>query len=626
MRRIKTVKNQKTHSELSGKFGRINLLAIFVFILFFIVISRLYYLQVVSYDTYRAIADNQHKMTAEVQAQRGEIFLSDDDDLYPLSVNRQFNAVYAVPKEIEDRNFAAEKLAEILGVDRNLLTEKFSNENDPFEMVKKKLSEEEEKKIKELNIRGIHFFPEIYRYYPGGELASQVVGFVGPNGEKTRGMYGLEAFWEKELRGEAGMLSQERDSRGRWISVSDRDLKPAQNGVDLVLTINHTVQYEIEKILKDSIVTHSADKGSIIVMQPKSGKILAMANYPNFNPNEYSKTEDISFFSNPSVSSLFEPGSIFKTITEAAGIEDGKINPDSVYVDTGLVREAGYEIRNSDFKAYGLQTMTNVLEKSLNTGVIFIEKQIGNNKFADYVRKFGFGEKTEIDVPAEISGNIANIEKTNQDINFFTASFGQGISVTPLQIVNAYGALANGGVLMKPQIIDRMKYSDGREKGIESVEKRRVVSEETARQVSEMLRSVVLYGHGKRADVPGYKVGGKTGTAQVPKSDGRGYEDGLTIGSFAGYAPTDDPQFVVLVEIYNPKDVQWAESTAAPAFGKVMKFLLEYYKIKPTEDPTISPMYRTIYQATPVQPVQENTQNSEADDEAIKKDEKKKKD
>jgi len=240
-------------------------------------------------------------------------------------------------------------------------------------------------------------------------------------------------------------------------------------------------------------------------------------------------------------------------------------------------------MRNSDLKAYGLQTMTQVLEKSLNTGVIHAEKLLGNANFADYIKRFGFGETTGIELPGESAGNIANLKNKKSDINFFTISFGQGITVTPIQLVSAYNAIANGGTLMKPQIVDKIIHSDGSVEEIAPQEIRKVISQSTANQVSQMLESVVINGHGKRAGVPGYKVGGKTGTAQVASTEKKGYEDGKNIGSFAGFAPIDNPQFTILVRMDDPKTVEWAESSAAPTFGELMKFLLDYKNIKPTE-------------------------------------------
>lgn len=535
---------------------------------------------------------------------------------------------YAVGREIKDVDGSVESLASILNLDKDFLRKKIGDPNDMFEILKHKLSNDEVQKIRNAKIAGIYLSPENFRYYPGGELASQLVGFVGSNGSEPRGMYGLEASWEKRLRGESGMLNQEGDSRGRWISVTDRDIKEAKNGADIVLTINHTVQFEVEKILKQTMEKFSAEGATAIVMDPKTGKILAMANQPSFNPNDFSSTEDISRFSNAAVSEPYESGSVFKAFTEAIGIDDGKINGNSTYSDTGVVAEAGYEIHNSDMKANGTQTMTQVLEKSLNTGVIYIEKLVGNKKFGEYVNLFGFGEKTGIDLPGEVPGNVKNLSNPNTTINFFTASFGQGISVTPIQLVAAYGALANKGTLMKPQIIEEIRNDDGSVEKTEPEEVRQVISASAAEQTSEMLRSVVVNGHGKRADVPGYLVGGKTGTAQVAKAGAKGYEEGINIGSFAGYAPTNDAKFVVLVKIINPKGVEWAESSAAPTFGQIMKFLLEYYKVKPTEDPTTSPMYKTYQNpsaniaaapvAQPVADPDEKEKKKEKKDENVK--------
>lgn len=604
---MKLIKQKTLNSEILEKNWRIYALAICVLLVAFVILTRLYILQIVRHGAYEALAENQHQSTIQILPDRGEIFLQDESGPYSVAVNKELQMAYAVPKEIKDKNSVAEALSSILSLDRGALLEKIGDPDDMFEILKHKLNDEEVSKINEARIEGVYLIPESFRYYPAGELAAQLVGFVGSDGTKQRGMYGIEAFWEEELKGELGTLKQESDSRGRWISISDRDVRKTMDGSDIILTINHTVQFEVEKILKDKMEKFSADAGTIIVMEPKTGKILALANQPSFNPNEFSTVDDISKFLNPALSLPYECGSVFKPFTVAIGIDDGKINSQTTFTDTGVVHEAGYEIHNSDMKAYGKQTMTEVLEKSLNTGVIHIEKLVGNLKFAEYVKRFGFGEKSKIGLPGEVAGNVKNLGNARITINFYTASFGQGISVTPIQLISAYAALANDGILMKPQIIDRFRYKDGREEEVEPQQVRQVISEDSAKQVSDMLRSVVVNGHGKRADVPGYQVGGKTGTAQVAKTGAKGYEEGINIGSFAGYAPVNDPQFVVLVKIENPKGVVWAESSAAPTFGEVMKFLLEYHKVKPTEDPKTSPMYN----AASVQAQPEAAQASE---------------
>lgn len=563
---------------------RLYLLIFFIFFLVSSVILKLYFVQVVAFDKYKALAEAQHNSFFELQPKRGEIYLRDGADLYPLAINKELQMAYAVPREIGDKEKTAAGISSILGIEKNALLDKFSDADDVFEILKHRVSELETEKIKELNYPGIKFSPEVIRYYPGGEIASQTVGFVGSDGENFVGRYGVESFWENSLKGKVGSVTQKKDAGGRWISVTDRQVSPAENGANLVLTVNYPVQYEVEKILKNAVEKYKADSGTAIVMEPKTGKILALTNIPGFNPNEYSKAEDISTYINSAVSNSYECGSVFKTITMAIATDDGKINPDTTFVDPGEINEGGFSIANAQEKKYGKMTMTEVLEESINTGAIFAEKQVGNRKFGEYVERFGFGSKTGIEVAGESSGNIKNLKNVNRNIEFYTASFGQGISVTPIQLINAYSAIANGGRLMKPQIVDRILYPDGKTEEVQPMEIRRVISEETSKKIGKMLRSVVINGHGKRANVPGYLVGGKTGTAQVAKTGERGYEEGLTAGSFVGYAPIDDPQFAVLVKVYNPKEVQWAESTAAPAFGEIMKFLLEYYKVKPTEE------------------------------------------
>ena len=347
MNKTKPIKQKMLHISYSEDHWRIYGLIFFIFFAAFCILAKLFILQVSKHATYVALAENQHKSTTELSANRGEIFLQDENQLYPIAINRELQMAYAVPREMKDVNGASETLSSILSLDKDFLKNKLSDPNDMFEILKHKLSDDEVQKIKDANIAGIYLSGENFRYYPGGELAAQVVGFVGSNGQDQRGMYGLEAYFEKELHGEPGLLAQESDSRGRWIPVSDRSVQETKDGPDLILTINHTVQFEVEKILKEAVDGFKADSGTVVVMDPKTGKILAMANQPSFNPNDFSSAEDISVFNNPAVSQPYEPGSVFKAFTEAIGIEEGKITPDSTYVDKGVVREAGYEIRNA---------------------------------------------------------------------------------------------------------------------------------------------------------------------------------------------------------------------------------------------------------------------------------------
>lgn len=562
-----------------------------VYVLFFFILAiaaaiflKLYTLQVLSYSSFKDLSENQHSLFKELVPKRGEIFLKDREELYPAAVNRETKMAYAVPKEIENLDEAVNFVSDALGLDQDEIREKLDKPEDMYEVLKHRLSDEEIKKINDKKISGIHLVDEIYRYYPAGELASNVLGFVGWDGNNLGGKYGIEKYFEDKINGQGGKIFQNQDTTGRWIAIGDRILEPAENGDNLVLTIDHIVQFETEKILQKSIERYKADSGTIVVMEPSTGKILAMANYPTFNPNEYSNVENMSAFRNIAVSDAYEPGSIFKTFTLAAALDSGKITPETTYTDTGLVKEAGYSIQNSDYKANGVQTMTQVLGKSLNTGVIFAQKLTGNKNFADYVSRFGFGEPTGVDLFGESAGNINNLKILKSNIQFFTAAFGQGISVTPLQLALAYSAIANKGILMKPQIVEKtVNQNTNNEEIINPREIRRVISPKAAEDITQMLVGVVREGHGKRAGVPGYLVGGKTGTAQVASLEKKGYEEGKNIGSFGGFAPADNPSFTIVVRMDNPKTVEWAESSAAPTFGELMKFLLEYYNIEPTQ-------------------------------------------
>ena len=567
---------------------RIYGLAFFIFLAVSLVVFRLYKLQVISHAYYETLAEDQHTIFKKLIPERGELYLKDKNGLYPAAVNKETMMAYAVPKEIKDLDETSNVLSGILQIEKSVLIEKLNDPKDMYEVLRHRLNDTEIQQIRDARLEGIRLADEEYRYYPSGELASHILGFVGWSGSAFSGRYGLESYYEKILEGEEGNIFQSRDSGGRWIAVGQKELKEAKDGDSLVLTVDHIIQFEAEKLLKSSMEKYKAEGGSIIVMEPNSGRILAMANSPAFDPNNYSQVEDMAAYKNLAVNEAYECGSVFKTITLAAGLDSGKISPETTFVDKGAVREAGYTIKNSDLKSYGTQTMSEVLEKSLNTGAIFVEKLVGNKNFFDYVKRFGFGELTGIDIAAEASGNLKNLENIKSDIQYFTASFGQGITVTPIQLISAYNAIANGGVLVRPQMVEKIIHADGSEENIQTQEIRRVVSEKTALQVSGLLGNVVVLGHGKMANVPGYQVGGKTGTAQVASTNSRGYEEGKTIGTFAGFAPLSNPRFTVLVKIDNPKNVQWAESSAAPTFGELMKFLLEYENIEPTEEYTQS--------------------------------------
>ena len=575
-------------SKKSSADNRIRALFFLIIVMALTIAGKLYFLQISAYGYYKDLAENEHSIFKDLVPVRGQIYIQDGDGTYPVAVNKATEMAYAVPKEITDPEGEARAVAPILGLDEKSLADKFGRPNDMYEMLAHRLSGDQINKLNALNLSGIHLEDESYRYYPADQLASNVLGFVGWRDNNLGGRYGVEAYYDSELGGKAGQLQENRDSGGGWIFTGQKEITDAQDGDSLVLSLDHSIQYEAEKIIESAINKYQADQGTIIVMQSGTGRVLAMASYPNFDPNNYQSVDSMQAFRNLAVSDTYEPGSIFKTITMAAGIDAGKITPETTFTDTGAVKIDGYTIRNALLKAYGLQTMTQVLDMSLNTGAIYVERQTGNKTFQNYVNRFGFGAPTEIDLPGEASGTLANLTDPNRDIQFYTASFGQGITVTPIQIVAAYNAIANGGMLMKPEMVQQIIHPDGSTQEVEPQEVRRVITQNTANEVGQMLRDVVVNGEGKMAGVPGYLVVGKTGTAQVASHDAKGYAQGEEIGSFAGFAPLNDPKYTLLVRIDNPRTVSWAESSAAPTFGEMMKFLLNYGNIPPTEKYTQS--------------------------------------
>jgi cell division protein FtsI/penicillin-binding protein 2 len=546
--------------------------------------TRLFVIQVLSHDFYAAIASNQHGIFEELFPERGTIYLRDPKaaaGVFPAAVNKSLAVVYADTRKIVDPAAAAKSLAGMLGADEAELLAKLTRQGDPYEPLKRKVPDDVVAKLKTLRIEGIGFAKEQFRFYPERSVAAHITGFLGSNEKGERvGRYGIEGHWNAELSGNRGFLEAEKDPFGRWIGSGERNVSPAEDGQALVLTIDRTVQYVACEKLKAAVAKHGADGGSVVILDPKTGAVLAMCNAPDFDPNTYSEVQDIRVFNNAAIFSPYEPGSIFKPITMASAIDAGSVSPSTTYEDDGQVVIGPYTIRNSDGKANGVQTMTQVLEKSLNTGVIFAVRKLGADRFRGYVERFGFGSPTGVELDTEAAGDIDSLRKRG-DIWSATASYGQGISATPLQLAAAYAAIANGGKLMKPYVVAETRRADGTVVKTEPEAVRQVITKRAASLVAGMLVRVVENGHGKRAGDKRYYVAGKTGTAQIARKDGKGYEEGATIGSFAGFAPVDDPRFVMVVKIDRPKDVQWAESTAAPLFGEIARFLLQYMEVPP---------------------------------------------
>lgn len=431
-------------------------------------------------------------------------------------------------------------------------------------------------------LEGISHVINNLRYYPEEEDGSHFLGFVNFYDEQNkRGNYGLEGFFDRILTGQQGYITLDSDSKDdETIVINNKNYKKPIDGDDLILSIDRSIQFFVCQQLREAVKRHRADSGSVVAVNPSTGEIIAMCSDPGFDPNQYNKVEDINDYNNPVVFADYEPGSVFKSITMASALNEGVITPHTTYEDEGKIEVDDWTIRNSDFSSHGPHgsvDMNYALAQSLNTGSIFAMERMGVETFADYVEKFGFGGRTGIELEGESRGSLQNLSRDRVPrIYGATASYGQGISVTPLQLVMAFSAIANEGVLMKPHIVKEILKSDGGKREVDPVRIRRVISEEAAALASGMMVNVLEQGHASGARVDGYYVGGKTGTAQV--ADSGGYGD-RTIHNFVGSAPMENPKFTMLVRLDDPKDVRYAASSAAPLFGTLADFILNYYQV-----------------------------------------------
>lgn len=545
-----------------------------------VVAVRLFYFQIIRHSYFTALAKGQHEVLKTLIPDRGEIYIQEKGGAWrSLAANRSFQTVYLVPKDVIDKNEAAEKIAPLVGISAEKILEKLDDPDDPYEPLKSKLDDETAAKIKELNLAGVEMISEDWRWYPQGSLAANVLGFLGIKNEERVGQYGVEQYYQETLAGQSGLLDSEKDALGNWLLMGDYSLEPAVNGSNLYLTLDQNIQYVVEQRMKALIEKWQAAGACAIIMEPKTGAIRAMVSLPDFDPNEYRKTKDADYFMNSCVQKLYEPGSVFKPIVMASGLDTGKISPETTYTDTGILQIGSYNIQNAQKKTYGLSTMTNVLEKSINTGVVFVQKLVGGETFTKYIEAFGFGEGTGIDLTGEGEGNLKNI-KENREINYATAAFGQGVSVTPIEMASAIAAIANDGKLMRPYVVEKIVAPDGQETTTQPEIIRQVITPQTAAKLTAMLVSTVRNGYDK-VKLPGYFVAGKTGTAQI--ASGKGYSETETNHSFIGYAPAYDPKFLIFLRMEKPVGIQFASESMAPVFTDLARYLFNYYEIPPEE-------------------------------------------
>jgi len=379
----------------------------------------------------------------------------------------------------------------------------------------------------------------------------------------------------------------ERDTAGQYIGVGSRQFEPATDGASIVLTLDRVIQSAIEDELKDGVTRYGAERGSVIVMDPRSGAILGMATYPTYDPNYYYAINDAKVQLNPIISDIFEPGSVLKPVIMSAAIEEGLVTPQTTFNDTGPVKVAEYTINTFDGQHHGVQTMTQVLEKSNNIGMVWVGQQLGAETMYDYLRRFGLGEKTGVELEGETQNTLKEPNKWNV-ATVATTSFGQGVALTPLQILNAINVIANDGILMQPYIVSRRQPSTGDPETTLPTPVRHVISPATAGDISAMMVSVIENGVATLARVPGYYLAGKTGTAQVPDEKGA-YSPDRKIISFVGFGPIDNPQFSILIKLDNPSGLSFASGTAAPMFKRMAEKIINYLQLPPDYDPKQQP-------------------------------------
>ncbi|MDQ3956859.1 MAG: penicillin-binding protein 2 [Actinomycetota bacterium] len=537
--------------------------------------ARLFVLQILEAPAYARLASDQREETVEFPARRGAIF---DRNGATLAISVDLKTIFADPKLVEDVAGEAELLAPVLDMPVEEVEARLRGQSpdDEFEYLMRQAPPPVSEKIEALDLPGVFMLDEAKRYYPGERLASHVLGFAGQDGV---GLEGIESQYDAILQGRAGEMTFEQDLEGTLLPGGRFHIQQPRPGRALFLTIDKKLQYFTQVTLADAAARYHAEAGTAIVMRPGTGEILALANYPDFDPNEPGDFSPEAL-QNRALNYVYEPGSAFKIVTASAALEEKVVTPKTEFIVPDSFPYAGEIFNDSHPHPTVKMTATEVIEQSSNVGTIQIGLKLGGEKLDEYVRRFGFGEKTGLDFPGESSGIVIDREDWTAP-TIATIPIGQGIAVTPLQMASAYATLANGGVWVEPKLLASTMDGEGKIQPSPRATTRRVVSPRTAKQMSRILTGVTKEGTGVEAQIPGYSVAGKTGTAQKPLPTG-GYGNSY-VGSFAGFVPAGRPEIVVLVVLDEPSPI-WGGSTAAPTFKKIAEFALRHLGVSPTGD------------------------------------------
>jgi cell division protein FtsI/penicillin-binding protein 2 len=558
---------------------RVKAVFIFFFLFFFLCILRFIFIQIFHADYLLRIAKKQQNLFIELEPRRGTVF---DINLKPQTVNLAVESIYASPNELKEleKEIIIKQLSPILGLDYDYLRDRLSRKKY-FVWIARKIKPEQAEAIKKLKLKGVYFIKENKRSYPNGYLASHIIGFAGLD---NVGLSGIELYYDNYLKGETGWALLLRDARQKRLDLQEKVFLP-KDGNELILSIDEVIQFIAEREIDKAFKTYHAKGASIIVMDPHTGAILALANRPTFNLNECTKA-DPNILRNRSITDLFEPGSVFKIVTASAVLEEKKVvEEDKFFCENGSYKFGPHILH--DHRPHGTLTFREVIEQSSNIGVAKVAQILGPNLLYRYIKLFGFGEKTGIDLPGEITG-IAKEPRLWSKISIVTIPMGQEIGVTALQLANAISVIANGGQLMRPYIVKEIKDKYGETiKEFSGQMIRRVISQETAQRMKTILTGVIENGTGKLAKISGFSAAGKTGTGQKLEPNGR-YSHNKFIASFIGFAPVEDPLIAIAVVVDEPHPYYFGGVVAAPVFKNVASDVLRYLKAKHLSPETIA--------------------------------------
>jgi cell division protein FtsI (penicillin-binding protein 3) len=555
------------------------------------IFGRLGYLQLYRHGDYLIRAQHQQQRTIEISPKRGAIY---DRNMHALAMSIKVDSAFAIPSEIKDRELAAQLLSNALGTPRDVIESRL-NSSQNFVWIERKLSSEKAEAIAALNLKGVYTQPENKRFYPKAELASHVIGFVDVD---EKGLGGIEYALDGQIRGKSEKIVMMADAHQRWYDGAEarRD-----RGSNVVLTLDEKIQYIAQRELDAAISKTHALAGSVVVMNPNNGELLAVANWPTFNPNAGIGTAGDARM-NRAVSALYEPGSTFKLITLAAAFDQGITNPDEVFdCENGAIYVAGHKIH--DHKRFGLLTVSDILANSSDVGAIKIAERLGAPKFYDYIRSFGFGAPSGVDMPGESRGIVRPLANWSP-ISIGAISMGQEVGVTPIQLISAVSAIANGGLLYKPHIVAEVRRGETvlpHDLAMASGEPHRVIQPATAATLRRLMEGVVLNGTGKLARLDGWTAAGKTGTAQkIDPNTGR-YSPTQLIASFTGFAPINNPAVTILVSLDSPVGLHEGGMVAAPVFKRIAEQVLPYLDVSrdvPVSQQWVQASYKKQAQAS----------------------------